>query len=95
MNELSDKVALKDAASEAGQIIQRVLQCAYLSVVSSDLDSSKFQFSGRTMLSDEVVLVSVIVDKSTGEAKCTINSENSVLNAMLLKALKPAIAGSS
>jgi hypothetical protein len=95
MNELSDKVTLKDAATEAGQIIQRVLQCAYLAVVSSDLLTSKFQFSGRTMLNDEVVLVSVVVDKSTGEAKCTINSENSVLNAMLLKALKPAISGTA
>ena len=93
MNELTDTVTLKDVNTDINNVTQRVLQCAYLSTTTTDPFNGKFQFSGRSMLNDEVVLVTILVDKSTGVAKCTINSENTVLNAMLLKALKTAIVG--
>jgi len=93
MNELSDTLSLKDPQSEVTQVSQRVLQCAYLSPTESDYDAGRFKFAGKTMLNDELLLLSVTVDKSTGSTKLVVNSENTVLNAMLLKQLKNAIVG--
>lgn len=90
---MSDTVALKDVQSDESQLTQRVLQCAYLAVISTDSTSGKYQYSGRTMLKDEPLLFTVVVDRSASSAKCTIQSENTVLNSMLLKQLKGAIAG--
>jgi len=93
MHELSEAVTLKEPDSEITQITQRVSTCAYLSPVTVDYDAGKFTFAGKTNIDDKILLFSADVDKSTGKVKCTINSENTVLNAMLLKQLKKAILG--
>src|SRR5689334_10926015 len=101
MNELNDSASLNDVQSEVALVTQRVLQCAYLSIVEgtysihkgsscspiykANYEGGKFRFAGRTTLNDSLVLFTVGVDRSTGKCSLTINSENTVLNAMLLK----------
>lgn len=43
------------------------------------------------MIDDSVLLVSADADKESGKVKVTVQSENTVLNDMLLKQLKKAV----
>ena len=90
MNESSEVVALADA-SDVSQLTQRILTTANLATVTVDYDAGIFKFAGKTQIDDSPLLFSVEVDKTTSKAKCTISSENTVLNSMLLKSLKKAI----
>lgn len=102
MNESSDFATLKNV-SDANSVPQRILSAAYLSTSSSDSETGlimqriqnnnvgKYKFSGKTMIDDIVLLVSADVDKESGKVKLTVQSENTVLNDMLLKQLKKAV----
>jgi len=91
MNENSEVFPLKDPTDDVTQLTQRVLRAAYLSTVSVDYDTGIFKFAGKTQINDLFLLFSVEIDKSNGKAKCQINSENTVLNSVLLKYLNKAI----
>jgi len=95
MNEIFDTITLKDTKNDIPLITQRILDCAYLANIEANFESGNFKFAGLTMIKDELVLFSVIVDKDTGSTKCTLSSENTVLNAILFKQLKSAIIGGS
>jgi len=86
----SDSFTLVDLDSQLSSLPQRVTDAAYLSTVSVDHNVGKFRFAGKTMIDDVPLLCTVDVDKATGKGKITIQSENTVLNSMLLKQLKLA-----
>jgi len=73
------------------KIPQIILETAYLSAIQTDFDSGSFKFAGRTNIDDTPILVSLEINKDAQSAKCTVNSENTVLNSMLLKQLKQAL----
>jgi len=91
MNESSESISFKNVEQDLPLLTQRILDSAYLSPIVVDYDAGKFKFSGKTMIDDGPLLFAVDVDRSTGKGKCTINSENTVINSMLLKQLKKAI----
>lgn len=84
MHESSEPISV----SEKGlpNIIKTVLTIAYLANVPTGQDG-KYKFAGRTLLSDQgVILVSIDV-KAEGIGKCSVNCENTILSSMLLKAI--------
>jgi hypothetical protein len=93
LNESSDSVTIGDASSDLQAAVQRVTEAAYLSPVAADYETGKFKFAGHTMIDDAPLLFSVDFNKDTHKAKCTVQSENTVLNPLLLKLLKTAVVG--
>lgn len=83
MNQVSDELKLRDK----NQITKKILDYAYLAPITVDVDGGHFEFSGRTMIGDNPILLTLDVSE-TGSIKSTIKSENTVLNSLLMKQLK-------
>lgn len=79
MNETTETMSFKDLSNNLPLITQRVLDCAYLTPIIVDYDNGKFKFAGKTMTDDVIVLFSVDINKDTEKAKCTVQSENTVI----------------
>lgn len=95
MNESSETFELK-SSGDISVITQRVLECAYLSAVNVDYDTGKFKFAGKTMVGDNILLVSIeVVDAEAQppKVKVNVNSESTIYNPMLLKQLQKALLG--
>jgi len=91
MHEASDNLILRGIQNLVPKIPQIILETAYLSAIQTDFDTGSFKFAGRTNIDDNPILVSLEVNKEAQSAKCTVHSENTVLNSMLLKQLKQAL----
>ncbi|CAF4089382.1 unnamed protein product [Rotaria magnacalcarata] len=92
MNEINDSINLSE--TQMGKLnftsIQaKVLQCAHVSSVPSGSGTSTtYRFSGQTISSKALVLISVQLNIPELTVNLTINSDRIVLATMLLKEIK-------
>ncbi|XP_024154857.1 AP-3 complex subunit beta-1 isoform X2 [Oryzias melastigma] len=90
MNETSATVAMATANTPRQAVSKQVLSVANVGVVSSSQDSM-LRFSGRTVSSKALVLVSLDL-KEPPAVLLTINTDKTVMASMLLRDLKRALA---
>lgn len=89
MNQITEDLKLKEG-KDRSHITRKVLECAYLAPITIDVDKGHFEFSGRTMLNDHPIFLTMDVNEN-GSIKSTIKSENTVLNSVLMKVLKQTL----
>ncbi|CAF0968088.1 unnamed protein product [Rotaria sp. Silwood1] len=92
MNEIIDNVNVNEiqiSKLNFNTIQTKVLQCAnMISVPSSSGDSTLFRFSGQTISSKSLVLLTIQLNIIQSTVDLTMNSEQIILATMLLKEIK-------
>ncbi|CAF1506511.1 unnamed protein product [Rotaria sordida] len=92
MNEIMDSVNVDEVQISKlnfNTIQTKILQCAnMISVPSTSGDSTLFRFSGQTISSKSLVLLTIQLNMTQSKVHLTINSDQIVLATMLLKEIK-------
>ncbi|CAF0877310.1 unnamed protein product [Adineta steineri] len=92
MNEITDKITINEVQMSKlnfTTVQTKIVQCANVtSVPSGSGDSTIFRFSGQTISSKSLILLTIQLNTLQSTVNLTINSDQIVLATMLLKEIK-------
>ncbi|XP_073680437.1 AP-3 complex subunit beta-1 isoform X2 [Garra rufa] len=92
MNESSATITMTPENVSSQSVSRKVVSVANLGVIPSGQDNIH-RFAGKTVSSDSLVLVSVVLKDP--DAVITVNTEKTVMGSMLLRQFKTALTNSS
>jgi len=84
MHESSEPVSVSE--ENIPNVLRNVLTVAYLAHIPTGQEG-KYKFAGKTLLSDQGIILVSIEISSEGIGKCSVNCENTILASMLLRAI--------
>eukprot|EP01120_Amphizonella_sp_Union-15-10_P017775 TRINITY_DN9994_c0_g1_i1.p1 TRINITY_DN9994_c0_g1~~TRINITY_DN9994_c0_g1_i1.p1 ORF type:complete len:1013 (+),score=198.95 TRINITY_DN9994_c0_g1_i1:103-3141(+) len=88
--EVKSKVKLDAPNVQLPQLPDKVLRFANVGVVHTDLDAGHFNFAGMS-LKDSILLLTIIVDKVSGEGTLTVNCPDSIFGTQFVSKLKQEV----